>query len=77
MGNYNIMGTINGKNGCSVCEAGKENYTTFTAMGRRSRGTVFYQYDYRTPEGDLFSCVGSDLDDCRRKRDEWLSKRNK
>lgn len=68
------MGTINGNNGCSVCEAGKENYTTFIAM---SRGIVFYQYDYRTPEGELFSCVGSNLDDCRRKRDEWLSKRTK
>ncbi len=70
------MGTINGNNGCSVCEAGKENYTTFSMQLGRKR-VKRMQYDYRTPAGDLFSCVGSDLNDCRRKRDEWLSKRNK
>nr|DAT61953.1 MAG TPA: hypothetical protein [Caudoviricetes sp.] len=66
------MGTINDNRGCSVCEAGKENYTTFsTRLGRKQVKRV--QYDYRTPEGDLFSCVGQSLDDCRRKRDEWLA----
>jgi hypothetical protein len=66
------MGTINDNRGCSVCEAGKENYTTFsTRLGRKQVKRV--QYDYRTPEGDLFACVGQSLDDCRRKRDEWLA----
>lgn len=66
------MGTINDNRGCSVCEARKENYTTFsTRLGRKQVKRV--QYDYRTPEGDLFSCVGQSLDDCRRKRDEWLA----
>ncbi len=66
------MGTINYNRGCSVCEAGKENYTTFsTRLGRKQVKRV--QYDYRTPEGDLFACVGQSLDDCRRKRDEWLA----
>lgn len=66
------MGTINDNRGCSVCEAGKENYTTFsTRLGRKQVKRV--QYDYRTPEGDLFACVGKSLDDCRRKRDEWLA----
>lgn len=69
------MGTINDNRGCSVCASGKENYTTFTAMGRKSRGTVFLQYDYRTPEGELFSCVGQSLEDCRQKRDKWLEKK--
>ena len=32
-----------------------------------------YQYDYRHPDGELFSCVASTLTECRRKRDEWLS----
>ena len=64
------MGTIN-HNGCSVCAAGSENYTIFTArLGRKSVKRV--QYDYRTPEGELFSCVGKDIEDCRRKRDEWV-----
>ena len=66
------MGTINDNRGCSVWEAGKENYTTFsTRLGRKQVKRV--QYDYRTPEGDLFACVGQSLDDCRRKRDEWLA----
>ena len=66
------MGTISDNRGCSVCEAGKENYTTFsTRLGRKQVKRV--QYDYRTPEGDLFACVGQSLDDCRRKRDEWLA----
>ena len=65
------MGTINDNRGCSVCEAGKENYTTFsTRLGRKQ--VKREQYDYRTPEGDLFA-VGQSLDDCRRKRDEWLA----
>lgn len=34
-------------------------------------------YDYRTQEGDLFSVVSPTLKECRQKRDEWLSKRNK
>lgn len=66
------MGTINDNRGCSVCEAGKENYTTFsTRLGRKQVKRV--QYDYRTPKGDLFACVGQSLDDCRQKRDEWLA----
>lgn len=65
------MGSIN-HNGCSVCAAGCENYTTFTTrLGRKSVKRV--QYDYRTPEGVLFSCVGKDIEDCRRKRNEWLN----
>ncbi|WP_279134842.1 DUF3873 family protein [Parabacteroides johnsonii] len=66
------MGTINDNRGCSVCAAGKENYTTFsTRLGRKLVKRV--QYDYRTPEGELFSYVGKTLEDCRQKRDEWLA----
>lgn len=68
------MGTIN-VNGCSVCAAGKENYTTFnTKIGRKNVKRM--QYDYRTLEGELFSCIGTNLEDCRRKRNEWISKNN-
>ena len=47
-------------NGCSVCQPGRENYTS---------------YDYRTESGELFSYVGASLDSCRAKRDLWLSQK--
>ena len=44
-------------NGCSVCQPGRENYTSFTAkIGRKT--VKRWQYDYRTESGELFSCVG-------------------
>lgn len=33
------------------------------------------QYDYRDSDGTLFSCIRTTLEDCRRARDLWLSKR--
>lgn len=64
------MNTIN-QNGISVCQAGKENYTTFVAGA--FRGKEYIQYDYRTPEGILFSTVAPTLEECREQRDEWLT----
>jgi len=61
------------QNGCSVCEAGKENYTTFRPVHRPN--SVFYQYDYRHIDGELFSTVAPTLEQCREKRDKWLEKR--
>lgn len=69
------MGTINGEYGCSVCQNGRENYTTFKHNDKRLAkkfGTMF-QYDYRTEQGELFSCVAKTLEECRRRRDNWLS----
>ena len=63
------------KNGCSVCEQGKENYTTFIAGA--FRGTEYYQYDYRHTDGELFSNVAKSLEQCRKERDEWLLKKKK
>ncbi|MDR1983285.1 MAG: DUF3873 domain-containing protein [Prevotellaceae bacterium] len=60
-------------NGCSVCEAGKENYTTFRPAHRPN--TVFYQYDYRDTDGKLFSTVAPTLEKCREKRDKWLNRK--
>lgn len=61
-------------NGCSVCEQGQENYTTFIAGA--FRGTEYYQYDYRdSKDGELFSTVAKSLEECRKRRDEWLSKK--
>jgi len=67
--------------GCSTCAPGEEQYEQYHLSGTTGNrwtgaGTpscrTRVQYDYRTPEGDLFSCIGLDLADCRRKRDHWL-----
>ena len=52
-----IMNSINDESGCSVCQPGKENYSTYTTKlhGKRVR---MYQYDYRTESGELFEmCI--------------------
>lgn len=68
------MGTINDDKGCSVCTAGKENYTNYTSrVGRKPLKMV--QYDYRHTDGELFSCVGRTLEACRLKRDAWLERK--
>lgn len=66
--------SINDNRGCSVCPAGSENYEIFTTRLRGKR-VKLVQYDYRTPDGELFSTVASSLTECRHRRDEWLSKR--
>ena len=57
-------------NGCSTCPKGQEQYEEFT-MGRKK----YVQYDYRTEDGELFSCVKIDLAKCRFARDMWLANR--
>lgn len=67
------MNSIN-KNGCSICQPGKENYCTYTTKlkGKRVR---MYQYDYRTESGDLFATVAPTLKQYREERDIGLSSR--
>ena len=61
-------------NGVSTTTApGTEQYEVFY-IGFRNRRKR-YQYDYRHTDGELFSCVAPTLTECRRKRDEWLSKK--
>ena len=55
-------------NGCSTCQAGDEQYESF-----EYRGKTLYQYDYRTPEGQLFSCIATSINEARLRRDNWLS----
>ena len=43
--------------------------------GYRTRRKKHYQYDYRHTDGELFSCVGGTLKECRQRRDEWLNKK--
>ena len=61
------------QNGCSVCKAGEENYTTFRPAHRSN--SVIYQYDYRHKDGELFSTVAPTLEHCRTERDKWLIKK--
>jgi hypothetical protein len=63
------------KNGCSVCEQGQENYTTFRSSHRLKQ--TFYQYDYRHTDGELFSTVAPTLKECRTRRNEWIAKKSK
>jgi hypothetical protein len=49
------------QNGCSICEKGKEKYTK-CVLGA-FRGTVYYQYDYRHTDGELFSILKETLDE--------------
>ncbi len=58
-------------NGVSVCATGQENYEQFVAGA--FRGKTYYQYDYRHTDGELFSTVCPTLDECREKRDKWLT----
>ena len=54
------------KNGCSTCRAGEENYEYYMDWRKQE----MCQYDYRTPEGGLFSCVAPTLEQARQKRDQ-------
>lgn len=65
------------KNGISTTQAGQEQYETFYSSSHRGKKISRVMYDYRTQEGELFSVVALTLKECRQKRDEWLTKRNK
>jgi len=57
--------------GCSTCPPGAERYEWYWAWP----GKLRLQYDYRTENGDLFSCVSTTLQNARDRRDKWLEKR--
>lgn len=55
----------------TTTEPGQEQWETFTAhLSRRPEQRI--QYDYRHPDGQLFSCVKKTLAECRAARDQWL-----
>ena len=62
-------------NGISVCLRGEERYEYFTPAYAWRTGKQYCQYDYRTEDGELFSCVAPTLEECRRRRDQWLNKK--
>lgn len=55
-------------NGCSTCLEDSESYEEFYSHGKKR-----VQYDYRTPDGDLFSCIADNLTSAREKRERWLA----
>lgn len=63
-------------NGVSTCkEHGSEHYEHFISR-RHGHRHQFVQYDYRTLDGELFTCVRDTLDACRLACAEWLSLRS-
>lgn len=66
--------TINGVSTCAT--AGAEKYEKYLSGSGRKRRTLV-QYDYRHTDGELFSCVCATLEDCRKKRDEWLKRKER
>ena len=63
------------ENGQSTTKTpGQEQYQKLT-NGTGSRKKSYIQYDYRHPDGELFSCVKLTLEACRTARDEWLDRK--
>lgn len=62
------------KNGVSTTQKlGQEQYVTDIAGA--FRGKKYYQYDYRHLDGELFSTIAETLEECRKRRDEWITKK--
>ena len=59
------------KNGVSITQTPGEEKFVKCRLGA-FRGQIYYQYDYRHTDGELFACVKPTLDECRTARDKWL-----
>ena len=69
------METLN-KNGVSITQIlGEEKYVK-CCLGA-FRGQIYFQYDYRHTDMELFSTVAKTLDECRKQRDEWIAKKER
>ena len=69
------METLN-KNGVSITQTpGEEKYVK-CCLGA-FRGQIYFQYDYRHTDNELFSTLAKTLDECRKRRDEWMAKKEK
>lgn len=67
------MGSITKKDVSATQVKGQEQYSCFVAGA--FRGTIYYGYYYRHSDGELFSMIAKSLEECRRRRDEWLNKK--
>ena len=56
----------------SDCRPGREQHQEYYSelAGRRQ-----VHYDYRTPDGTLFTCIDNTLADCQARRNAWLVER--
>lgn len=54
-------------NGCSSCSNGQEKFEKFTTNGKS-----YFQYDYRTESGELFSTIALSVESAREKKNQWL-----
>lgn len=59
------------KNGVSITQTPGEKKYLQCCLGA-FRGQIYYRYDYRHFNGNLFSTLAKTLEKCRRQRDEWL-----
>ena len=70
------MSTRMTMNGVSTCQvAGTEKYEEFS-FSHKPRKT-YIQYDYKDTDNTPFSCIKPTLEECRKKRDEWLQTKKK
>ena len=59
---------MEGMKACT-CKPGQEQYEEyFSAISRKT----MVQYDFRSSDGKLFTCVAPTLEQARQKRDAWL-----
>lgn len=67
------MSTMNDEHGCSQCViAGDERFHTFRTS-RHGELNEYWHYDYRAPNGELFSTIADTLEECRARRNSWLA----
>ena len=64
------------KNGVSITRTPGEERFVKCRLGA-FKGQTFYQYDYRHADMELFSTVAKTLAECRRRRDEWVAKKER
>lgn len=64
------------RNGVSITQApGEEKFVKYRPVA--FKGRIFYQYDYRHTDGELFSTVAKTLAECRHRRDKWIEKKER
>ena len=64
------------KNGVSITQTPGEEKFVKCCLGA-FREQVYFQYDYRHTDSELFSTVAKTLDECRRRCDEWVAKKER
>ena len=64
------------KNGVSITQTPGEEKFVKCRLGA-FREQIYFQYDYRHFDGELFSTVAKTLAECRRRRDGWIEKKER